>query len=185
MIGLNSTTNFELTTNNRRKTTMYAPFDSLEDSARIWVYQSLRKFTEVELNAISNTLSAFTETWVAHGNPLKTSFKIFYDQFIVLAADESFNEASGCSIDGSVRVMKQIDEQYRLNLFDRTNVAFKKDSIEVIHLNNLSKALGEGFWQSDTLVFNNVLTTKGELERAWILPANQTWLKRYLTKIAV
>jgi hypothetical protein len=164
---------------------MVVPFDTLENSARVWIYQSGRKLTEVEKHTISEALSTFTETWVAHGNPLKTSFKIFYDQFIVLAADESFNEASGCSIDGSVRVMKQIDEQYRLNLFDRTNVAFKKDSIEVINLNNLSKTLGEGVWQSDTLVFNNVITTKGELEKAWILPAGQTWLKRYLTKIAV
>lgn len=164
---------------------MLVPFDTLESSARVWIYQSGRRFTETEKHTISEALSAFTESWVAHGNPLKTSFKIFYDQFIVLGADESFNEASGCSIDGSVRVMKQIDEQYRLNLFDRTNVAFKKDSIEVINLSNLSKALGEGVWQSDTLVFNNVLTTKEELEKAWILPAGQTWLKRYLTKIAV
>ena len=164
---------------------MLVPFDTLENSARIWIYQSVRKFTEAEKHAISDALSAFTEAWVAHGNPLKTSFKIFYDQFIVLAADESFNEASGCSIDGSVREIKQIDVQYQLNLFDRTNVAFKKDSIEVINLSNLSKALGEGVWQGDTLVFNNVLTTKGELEKAWILPASQTWLKRYLTKIAV
>jgi hypothetical protein len=164
---------------------MFVPFDTLENAARVWVYQSVRKFTEAEKRTISEALSAFTETWVAHGNPLRTSFKIFYDQFIVLAADESFNEASGCSIDGSVRVMKQIDEQYQLNLFDRTNMAFKKDSIEVIDFNNLSKALRVGVWQSDTLVFNNVVATKGELEKIWILPASQTWLKRYLTKIAV
>lgn len=164
---------------------MFVPFDTLENSARVWVYQSVRKFTEAEKLTISGALSAFTETWVAHGNPLRTSFNIFYDQFIVLAADESFNEASGCSIDGSVRVMKQIDEQFRLNLFDRSNVAFKKDSVEVINLNNLSKTLAEGVWQSDTLVFNNLVVTKAELEKIWILPASQTWLKRYLTKIAV
>lgn len=164
---------------------MFVPFDTLEDSARVWIYQSARKFTETEKHTISETLSTFTQEWVAHGNPLKTSFKIFYDQFIVLAADENFNEASGCSIDGSVRVIKQIDQQYQLNLFDRTKVAFKKDSVEVVNLNDLSKALGQGAWHQNTLTFNIVVTVKGELETAWILPANQTWLKRYLTKIAV
>ena|SRR5690242_19877503 len=164
---------------------MFVPFNTLEDSARIWIYQSARKFTEAEKHTISETLTAFTNEWVAHGNPLKTSFTIFYDQFIVLAADENFNEASGCSIDGSVRVIKQIDQQFELNLFDRTNVAFKKEYIEVINLNDLSKALGQGAWQHNTLTFNNVVRVKGELETAWILPANQTWLKRYLTKIAV
>ena len=164
---------------------MFVPFDTLNDSARIWIYQSARKLTEAEKLTISETLLAFTQEWAAHGNPLKTSFKIFYDQFIVLAADESFNEASGCSIDGSVRVLKQIDQQFKLDLFDRTKIAFKKDSVEVINLNDLSKTLGQGLWEHNTLVFNNVLTVKGELETAWILPANQTWLKRYLTKIAV
>ncbi len=164
---------------------MFVPFDTLENTARVWIYQSARKFTEAERLTISETLSAFTQEWVAHGNALKTSFKIFYDQFIVLAADESFNEASGCSIDGSIRVIKQIDQQYMLNLFDRKKVAFKKGSIEVVDLSELSKTRTEGIWQDNTLVFNNVVTVKGELETKWILPANQTWLKRYLTKIAV
>ncbi len=164
---------------------MFVPFDVLEDSARVWIYQATRKFTKAEKHTISETLSAFTQGWVAHGNPLKTSFKIFYDQFIILAADENFNEASGCSIDGSVRVIKQIDQQYQLNLFDRTKVAFKKGSVEVINLKDLSKTLGQGLWQHNTLTFNNVVTVKGELETTWILPANQTWLKRYLTKITV
>lgn len=164
---------------------MFVPFDTIENSARIWIYQSARKLTEAEKNTISETLSTFTHDWVAHGNPLKTSFKVFYDQFIVLAADESFTEASGCSIDGSVRVIKQIDQQYQLNLFDRTKVAFKKGLVEVLDIKDLSKAHTEGVWQGDTLVFNNVVTVKGELETKWILPANQTWLKRYLTKIAV
>ncbi len=164
---------------------MFVPFDSLEDSARVWVYQSGRKITETEKNTISEMLSAFTEQWAAHGNLLKTSFKIFRDQFIVLAADESFNEASGCSIDGAVRVIKEIDQQYNLNLFDRTKVAFRKDEVIVISQSDLSKTLEQGIWQQDTLTFNNVLSTKGQLNTSWVVPANKTWLNRYLTKIAV
>src|SRR5689334_8638333 len=112
---------------------MYVPFDSLEDSARVWIYQAGRRMTETEKNTISETLSAFTHQWVAHGNPLKTSYKIFHDQFIVLAADENFEQASGCSIDGAVRTVQQIDKEFKLNLFDRTQVAFLNDSITVIN----------------------------------------------------
>ena len=164
---------------------MYVPFDALGDSARIWVYQSGRKFTETEKNTISETLSAFTHQWVAHGNPLKTSFKIFHDQFIVLAADESFNEASGCSIDGAMRVIQEIDRQFTLCLFDRTKVAFLKEQINIINQVDLLKSLEQGIWNQDTPVFNNVLSVKGDLTTKWIVPANQTWLKRYLTKIVV
>lgn len=165
---------------------MFVPFDLLEDSARVWIYQSVRKFTETEKNAISQTLSSFTQQWAAHGSPLKTSFTILYEQFIVLAADENFNEASGCSIDSSVHVMKAMDEQYSLGLFDRTQVAFlKSGTVMMLKLSELPGRLAENTWQQDTLTFNNLVTTKGELGTRWIVPAGETWLKRYLTKIAV
>lgn len=165
---------------------MYAPFDSLDNSARIWIYQANRKFTSTEQSTISEVLSAFTHTWVAHGSPLKTSFTVLHDQFIILAADENFHSASGCSIDSSVRVIRQLDEQFSLGLFERTNVAFwKKETIEIIPLNELGKALKEVRWDENTPVFNNSITSKGELKTEWIVPAAQTWLTRYLTKKVV
>jgi hypothetical protein len=165
---------------------MFAPFETLADSARIWIYQAGRKFSETEKSTISDTLTAFTHSWVAHGNPLKTSFSILYDQFIVLAADENFNEASGCSIDSSVRVIRQLDQQFSLGLFDRTKIGFLRDEqVEMIPLDELPKALGEGRWQENSMFFNNVLSTKGQLTSGWIIPANQTWLKRYLAKTVV
>lgn len=165
---------------------MFAPFETLADSARIWIYQAGRKFTETEKSTISDTLTAFTHAWVAHGNPLKTSFAILHDQFIVLAADENFNETSGCSIDSSVRIIRQLDGQFSLGLFDRTKIGFlKENQISMIPLNELPKALAEGQWKPDSLFFNNVLSTKGQLKNGWIIPANQTWLKRYLAKTVV
>jgi hypothetical protein len=165
---------------------MFAPFEVLDKSARIWIYQANRKITEAEKNTISQTLSAFTHSWVAHGNPLKTSFEIFFNQFIILAADENFNEASGCSIDSSIRVIRQLDQQFSLGLFDRTAIAFRKDDkIEIIPLNELSVALTKGQWNKDSEVFNNVIGTKGELETTWVVRAGQTWLTRYLAKSVV
>lgn len=165
---------------------MFVEFDSLQNSSRVWVYQSVRKFTEAEEVAISNILRAFTQQWAAHGQPLKSSFKIEYHQFIILAADESYNQASGCSIDDSVHAIQEIDQQYRFDLFNRTMVGFLKDeTVDIIPLNELSGSLALGAWQPGSLVFNNLVGTKEDLSRNWLLPANQTWLKRYLTKFPV
>lgn len=165
---------------------MFAPFETLADSSRIWIYQAGRKFTETEKNTISDVLTTFTHSWVTHGNPMKTSFTLLYDQFIVLAANENFNEASGCSIDSSVRVIRQLDQQFSLGLFDRTKVGFLKgEQLFMIPLHELPNALAEGQWKQDSLVFNNVLSVKGQLKNEWIIRANQTWLKRYLAKSVV
>jgi len=165
---------------------MFVEFDSLQDSSRVWVYQSVRKFTETEEAIISKALHAFTQQWAAHGQPLKSSFKIYHNQFIVLAADERFNEASGCSIDDSVHVIKEIDQHFKLSLFDRSKVAFlKKDEVLVVPLNELSNAYAQCIWESASAVFNNVVTVKSDLNSKWIVPAGETWLKRYMTKITV
>jgi hypothetical protein len=164
---------------------MFAPFDSLPDNARIWIYQSNRKFSKGEVDIISKDLLSFTEQWEVHGKPMKTSFKLCFDQFIILAADEGYNEASGCSIDSSVRVLKNLGSLLNIDLFDRNAVAFKDNEITLIPLSKLKEQNAVGRWNRDTLVFNNLITTKGDLSERWLVKAGDTWLKRYTTDQAV
>jgi hypothetical protein len=160
---------------------MFIPFDKIQSSSRIWVYQSDRKFTEQEKAIISEHLQLFTETWAAHGQPLGASFDIRHDQFIILAADESYTSASGCSIDDSVRTIQQLGQKLGADLFNRNLIAFKiKDSIALIPLSEIRQKYQEGFWNESTLMFNNLIQTKGQLENDWIAPSLNTWLKRYV-----
>jgi hypothetical protein len=161
---------------------MFIPFESLPPHSRIWIYQSNRKFTSAESDIILQELSSFTQQWEVHGQPMKASFKLYNDQFVVLAADEGYNEASGCSIDGSVRALKSVGNRLNIDFFDRNFVAFKgAEEIFLISISSLKQQLAEGKWGRDTLVFNNVIGTKKELEQQWVVEANQTWLRRYLS----
>lgn len=165
---------------------MFVPFETLPDNSRIWIYQSGRKFNSAELPIISNALSSFCDQWKVHGIPLRSSFDIRFDQFIILAADESSNAASGCSIDDSVRTIKFLAEKLEIDLFDRTRIAFSKEGeIVTIPLDELRKKYREGFWESQTLVMNNLIATKRELSESWMIPAESSWLKRYLPDNAV
>jgi hypothetical protein len=160
---------------------MYVPFDLISPSSRIWIYQSARKFTPEEKEMISAHLEAFTQGWAAHGQGLKTSFDIRYNQFIMLAADESHHGASGCSIDSSVRAVKEIEQQLGLDLFDRNQVAFMhENTITLIRLQDLKQKYADGIWNEASLTFNNLVSEKGQLETSWIVPAGNTWLKRYV-----
>src|SRR5688572_18831499 len=160
---------------------MFAPFSSIDPLSRVWIYQAERKFTESEKTIIANHLQAFTEEWSAHSQALKTSFDIRYNQFIVLAADESHNSASGCSIDSSVRAIKQIGEKVRIDLFNRNLIAFLNgETVTLIPLNNLKEKYGEGTWNEGTLTFNNLVSVKSQLDKEWLVRAGDTWLKRYI-----
>jgi hypothetical protein len=162
---------------------MFVPFTSLPSSSRIWIFQANRPFTTEERQLAEARLRQFTEDWAVHGSPLDTSFDIRYDQFIILAADESQMSASGCSIDSSVRVMKEIAEQLQIDLFDRTQVAFLiAGRVQLMPVGNLKEKFSDGTLNRDTLAFNNLISSKATFEESWLSPAANTWLSRYLPR---
>lgn len=157
------------------------PYDFSPDS-RVWVYQSNRAFIEKEQIEINEQLFQFYSQWAAHGAPVKGWAKIVYGQFIVIMADESATTVSGCSTDASVRVIKSIERQYDVNLFDRTSITFlRKDKAEMLPMHQIQYALDKGFITADTPVFNNVVYTKQELLDLWLVPIRNSWLaQRFL-----
>ena len=160
---------------------MFVSFDSLPSTSRIWIYQADKIFNPEQREILSAGLLAFTNAWTAHGNPMKASFQLPYDHFIIIAADEQLTEASGCSIDASVHAIQQTSGKTGINFLGRGSIAFKKgDVIELIPLSDLRKALDNGRWASDTLTFDNSITTKTQLSD-WVIPAQHTWLKRHLS----
>ena len=161
---------------------MFVPFDKIDDTSRIWIYQANRKFNSSESEIISKALTAFTESWLVHGSPMRASFDIRFNQFVILAADEAANAASGCSIDDSVRTFKKLGADLNIDFFDRTRIAFRKDNdeVEVIASADLKSSLKNGVWNGETLVFNNLINAKADLATGWLIPAGHSWLNRYL-----
>jgi hypothetical protein len=160
---------------------MYIPFEQLSDQSRLWIFQSNRKFTLEEVAIIQHDLELFTQRWSAHGHPLQTSFDIRYDQFILLAVNEDHHGASGCSVDESVRVIKELGSKFGIDFFDRTQIAFTaQGQTLLIPQSALKVSYKNGLWNESTLVFNNVITSTGDLPLRWITPAGETWLKRYV-----
>ena len=159
---------------------MLVDFKDLNDASKVWIYQSNREFSDQEIKEISAKLEEFISTWKRHGDDLKASYQIKYNQFIVLAVDESFHEVSGCSIDASTHVFKQFETKYEVNLFNKMETAFKNgDNINVVSIFDFQRFVNEQKIDNHTIVFNNMITTKKELEESWEVPADESWHKRY------
>jgi hypothetical protein len=156
---------------------MLVPFNQLPLTSKVWIYQGNRKFSEDQKNIITGLLKSFTNQWEVHGVPLEASFDIKYDQFVVLAANDA---ASGCSIDTSVRVMKEIGDRIDIDFFDRNLIAFLDNSeVKVIALKDLKSTLNAGSWNENSLYFNNTVSTLEEFQANWSSKAGKSWLKRY------
>jgi len=150
---------------------------SFHDSSRVWVYQASRLFSMAEAFEIEDMLKDFTAQWNSHGTPVKGEAHLFFGQFIVLLADETATGVSGCSTDSSVRLIKEIESRFKVNMFDRTTLAFViKDKVQLLPMSQLSYAAENGFINPDTLYFNNLVQTRGELMSKWIVPVKESWL---------
>ena len=155
-------------------------FEKMPDQSRLWVYQADRKLTDAESESLKKAAEAFLAQWAAHGTALYSSFKILHEKFLVLAVDEGVNMASGCSIDSSVHFIKTLEQGLGLNFFDRTQVAFLiNEQIFTTDLKTIKSEIGNGKIDEETLTFNMQAQNLGEFNQNWLVPARDSWMKRY------
>lgn len=160
---------------------MYVPFDELPDSARLWIYQSDRLLSDDEVAKIYQELSTFVHEWTAHNKALKASFTVLHNIFVALSVDQSQAEASGCSIDSSVKQIKQLEQQLNVNFFDRTKVVlFQQDEPVIYALNELKTSFNDDEIDLQSFFFNILASSKGDIPEKWKTPIENTWLVRYI-----
>ena len=160
---------------------MFTEYKNLPNNARVWIYQSDREFTSEEIEIVSVKAVDFINQWTRHGDDLKGSFTFKYNQFLVLAVDESFNTVSGCSIDSSVRFIKALEKELQLELMNKMNVTFKdNEHINLVKLADFQRYAKEEKVTLETIVFNNMVATKEDFENKWEVPARESWHKRFL-----
>lgn len=158
---------------------MYIDFEQLPDTARVWIYQADRILNQSEQAEIQNIAKQFTESWDSHGATVKGSFALKYDRFLILATDDDFNAPSGCSIDKSVALMRELGQKYDVDFFNRTNTIFRDgDDLKTAKMTEIKAKVSAGELTADTFVFDNTIQTKQEMQK-WQRPAQETWLKRY------
>jgi hypothetical protein len=158
-----------------------APIFRLADHSRVWIYQSNRPFSEREQIVLTSQINGFVQSWAAHGRDLLAGGTILFDQFIILAVDERQAGASGCSIDTSINFIKEVATQYNVSLFDRLVFTFLNNGkVETAASSAFKRLYTEGVISKDTLVFDNLVGTIGDLKTVWLKPLATSWHKRFV-----
>lgn len=159
---------------------MYLPFDQLPNSSRIWIYVSSRAFTAPELYLLQEQLKNFCETWTTHGELMPTSFTILHEQLVVLAVDESQLGPSGCSIDSSVRILKELEQRLGVNLVDQGKLTLRNESgkLQVLPGLGIKSRIQAGEIDPKQEVLHPSIQRKEALSGMW-QPLSKSWLSSY------
>ncbi|MBC7565549.1 MAG: ABC transporter ATPase [Pedobacter sp.] len=144
--------------------------------SKIWIYQSDRAFNKEEVVAIEQKISEFASQWKAHGHQLQAKAEVLHNFFLVFTVDEATAGVTGCSIDASVRVVKEIEHQYKVDLFNRFNMAYLAEGkVVVASKEDFETLINIKAVRSETIVFNNMVQTLAEFENKWQVPFEQSW----------
>ncbi len=165
---------------------MFVPLSEMPGTSRIWIYQADRFFTEQEACALSDSLVAFCENWTAHQKTLRASAQLLHRCMFILAVDEQQQEASGCSVDKSVNFLHAVEVELGVGLFDRYGVAWR-DEENGLHLASKEEfelLVRKEIVHAETLVFNNLIQTVGQLKTEWEIPFSKSWHSRLYSTFA-
>jgi len=154
---------------------------ALDDSAKVWIYQSDREFTYDELDAAREDIFHFLTDWTAHSRELYCYGNIFHKRFLAFFVDESHSQASGCSIDKSVKFVEFLGNKYGKDLFDRMTYAYlEDDQIHTIAHQKMPEAYVQKQITDETLFFDNLVKNKGAFLQDWIKPLKSSWHARFV-----
>jgi len=162
---------------------MVADLIALDDRSRVWIYQSDQELSDEARYEIQDYLLQFLSQWTAHHEELKSYGNIFHNQFLTLFVDETTASASGCSIDSSVHFVQQLGQKYNVDFFNRMIFSYldeEQKKVITLSKDDFKQAYANDIINDETLVFDNLVKTKGQFLTEWVKPLNDSWHKRFV-----
>ena len=139
------------------------PFDSLPDSARVWVFASDRPVTGPHAARLLGEVDRFLDGWGAHGQPLTAARDWVDDRFLAVAVDQRDAHASGCSIDGLFRTLQRLEPEIGASLVGGGRVYYRDAGgrVHAVSRDEFSERGSRGDVTPATPVFDPTVGTAG------------------------
>jgi len=156
-------------------------YTGFPENSRVWIYQCNRELSSDETKSIKQRTDQFIYDWASHGTALSAQIEIFYNVFLVVFVDEEIANASGCSIDKSFQLVKDLETEFDISLLDRMVIAYRKDQkINLCRIDEFEGLIKKGVITEDTIVFNNLVDRKVDFDSKWEVLIKDSWHNRLL-----
>jgi hypothetical protein len=157
-------------------------FDSLPDSARVWVFASERPVIGEAADRLLTEVDEYLTQWRAHGQPLTCSRAWREDRFLAIGVDQTDAFASGCSIDGLFRVLRALQPALGTTLVGGGQVFYRDASraIRSVQRDEFAALAAAGAITDDTVVFDPTVATAGEWRSRFETEAARAWHRELL-----
>ena len=157
------------------------PFETLPDSARVWVFGSDRHIDEEATQTLMKAVEDFLSNWKAHGEPLTVGYEWRFGRLLVVGVDQRTAGASGCSIDGLFRVLQELGPTIGATLVGGGRVYYRDGNgqVQSAERSELKALAASGAILDDSVVFDTSLTDLGSLRSGFEKAARKSWAAKF------
>ncbi|MFN0202102.1 MAG: hypothetical protein ACKVTZ_11315 [Bacteroidia bacterium] len=151
----------------------------------IWFYSFIQPLSASQIASLTQAFDGFLANWKSHGTPVTSNIQFYHQHFIVIQAELHGGQPSGCSIDSMKKSVGEILQAQQLAETDAAQVFYQNVAGELasVHFKEIAQLLQSGELSAETMVFDHTLNQTGDFSQ-WEKPLKDTWLKRFLPKIA-
>ena len=155
-------------------------FREFPDDARVWIFALESALDSEQTVSVKNKLAAFLSGWKAHGAPVRGSAEVLHQRFILVVADSSSTEVSGCSIDAMQHNVEKAIEGSPAAIADLAEVFYRgQDGVRRVSRTEFKQLKDNRQISADTPVFDNSIQSAADLRGGrWELPLAQSWHNR-------
>lgn len=149
----------------------------LSPNSRVWVFIANQVLSEPQVITLNQRLQEFVASWKAHGAELTAGFELRNRAAVIVGIDESKAAPTGCSIDKAFRLLQEFGAEEGLDFFQRTNVAFVKDTAaKILSKNEAKLAFEKNEIHLEDLCLNPLVNTVKEYQDFFVVPFSNHWL---------
>jgi hypothetical protein len=161
---------------------MIVAYPEISDLAKVFIYPSSRKFYTTEVGELIEKIQLFLKNW-SEENTQNIAYQFLYNRFLVFFVDDQENPLKNNEIDAIVTFIFQLENDYSISLLDKMNVCFKQgEYVQYKELKDFKGLLKNKALTEKSIVFDNLVTTKGDFENNWETSIADSWYNRFLKK---
>ena len=129
--------------------------------AKVWVYGFKEILNPQNKELVQTKLDSFILNWQYHGKPVNGDFEIVDDHFVILTTNDSI---SGCSIDSSVALFKELKNNHSLDALDQNLIFYRSsEGVNAVKRHEFQVLVSMDKITDSTKVFNLSVTSVGDV----------------------
>src|ERR1043166_4353610 len=151
-------------------------FESLPDSARVWVFGADQPLQGAAADTLLAAVDQFLAEWKAHGVPLYCAREWRDDRFLAIGVDTTRESASGCSIDGLFRTLHTLEREIGARMLGGGRVFYRENGgLRVSNREGFAERVQRGEVTKETPVFDTSITSAADWRTRFEQPAARAW----------